>query len=58
MVANPTIVIVQEFNPASLSHVQLLLIENVLETFVVCENHTFRAIEIVSPDFESKYQSA
>ncbi|MFS7936243.1 hypothetical protein Hanom_Chr05g00413231 [Helianthus anomalus] len=52
MVANFAIVIVQEFNPTSLPHVQLFLIKNMLETFVVCENHTLRSIEVVSPDLK------
>ena len=58
MVANLAIVVTQEFNPTSLPHVQLLLIKNMLETFVVCENHTLRAIKIVSPDFKRENHSS
>ncbi|MFS7953374.1 hypothetical protein Hanom_Chr07g00617811 [Helianthus anomalus] len=58
MVANFAIVIVQEFNPTSLPHVQLFLIKNILETFVVCENHTLRAIKIMSPDFKRENHSS
>ncbi|MFS7994727.1 hypothetical protein Hanom_Chr12g01109471 [Helianthus anomalus] len=51
VVANIAIVIAQELVPTSLPHVQLFLIKNMLETFVVCKNHTLRSIEVVSPDF-------
>ena len=41
VVTNLIAVVVKKLNPSSLPHVKLLLIENVLEDFVVGENHKF-----------------
>lgn len=55
MVFDVTVVVVQEFNPAALMHVQLLLVKYVLETLVIGVNCATRTIKVMSPNLESKH---
>ena len=38
-----------------MSHVELLLIENVLKTLMICEDGAFCAVKVVSTDLQSKH---
>ena len=55
MVTNFTFVIIQQFYPSSLSHVEIFLVEDVLQTLIVCEDCAFGSILVVSPYFQGKH---
>ncbi|KAD6454364.1 hypothetical protein E3N88_09070 [Mikania micrantha] len=55
MVTNFTVIIVQQFNPSRLSHIKFLLIENMLQTLVICKDYTLCAIKIMPPYLQSKH---
>ncbi|MFS8002489.1 hypothetical protein Hanom_Chr13g01202661 [Helianthus anomalus] len=50
-----TIIIVQKFYPATLSHIQILLVVNMLKAPVVGIKSAFSPLQVMPPDFECKY---
>ncbi|MFS7996643.1 hypothetical protein Hanom_Chr12g01132261 [Helianthus anomalus] len=58
MILYLAVVIVQQLDPSSLPHIQLLLVEYMLEARVICEDRTFRTIKVVSPDLQSENHCA
>ncbi|KAF5808403.1 hypothetical protein HanXRQr2_Chr04g0144971 [Helianthus annuus] len=50
MIANFAVVVVKQFHPTSLSHVQLFLVKDMLKAPMVGEDHTLCTIKVVSPD--------
>src|ERR1044071_9959884 len=54
MVFDSTVIIVQEFNPATLPHVEHLLVENMLKTLVIGIYFTLGTVQVMSPDFQRK----
>ncbi|GJT33739.1 hypothetical protein Tco_0924158 [Tanacetum coccineum] len=55
MVTYLTVVITQQLYPSTLSHVQLLLIKNVLQTLVISEHGALGAIQILSPHLQGEH---
>src|ERR1044072_5471134 len=53
MILQGKLIIFQEFHPSSLPHVQILLIEQILQTFTITENCERTSIQIVPPNLES-----
>ncbi|MFS7912838.1 hypothetical protein Hanom_Chr02g00134561 [Helianthus anomalus] len=58
MILDLAIIVVQQFNPAYLPHVKLLLVKYVLQTLMISEDCTSRTIQIMSPDLQRKYHRA
>src|ERR1043165_1483484 len=52
MVLNSTIIVVQKFNPTTLPYVQMLLVENMLETLVIGVDGAFGSVQVMSPNFQ------
>src|ERR1043165_7721286 len=52
MVLNSTIIVVQKFDPTALPYVQVLLVENVLETLVIGVDGAFGTVQVMSPNFQ------
>src|ERR1044072_8677013 len=52
MILQSKLVVFQELHPSTLSHVQILLIEQVLQTFVISEDCERTPIQIVPPNLE------
>ena len=50
MIANFTLVVIQQLHPYSLPHVELFLIEDMLKTFVIGEDSALFVIEVVPLD--------
>ena len=55
MVVNPKVVILDEFNPSPLSHVQFPLGENILQTLMVRIDLSSLPHLLMPPNFEGKY---
>src|ERR1044071_8534324 len=55
MVLNSTIIVVQKFDPTTLPYVQVLFVENVLETLVIGVDGAFGTIQVMSPNFQREY---
>ncbi|GKG42848.1 hypothetical protein Tco_0477146, partial [Tanacetum coccineum] len=56
MVMNLALVITKQLNPSPLPHIQLLLIKNVLKTFVIGIDNTLSTIQIMSPSLKRRTQ--
>ncbi|KAM0025919.1 hypothetical protein Hdeb2414_s0021g00580351 [Helianthus debilis subsp. tardiflorus] len=54
MVSDGALVIIQKFDPSTLSHVQFLLLKDVLEAPVVGVNSAFGAVQVVSQYLKGK----
>ncbi|MFS7995496.1 hypothetical protein Hanom_Chr12g01118581 [Helianthus anomalus] len=55
MVANFTIIIIQCLHPSTLSHIQILLVEQVLKAFMIRIDHTLGTIQVMPPKLQCKY---
>ncbi|MFS7923506.1 hypothetical protein Hanom_Chr03g00261521 [Helianthus anomalus] len=44
MVRNLAVVVIKKLYPSSLTHIQFLLVKDVLQAFMVIENHTLSTI--------------
>ncbi|GJY47742.1 hypothetical protein Tco_0436805 [Tanacetum coccineum] len=55
MVANLAVIVAEKLYLATLTHVQLFLIEDMLETLVVSINNALHPIQVVTLDLESEY---
>ena len=58
MIFDGTVKIIEEFDPLTLSHVQFLLIKDVLETLVISEDRTLGTMQVESPDFKREYHGS
>ncbi|MFS7936417.1 hypothetical protein Hanom_Chr05g00415321 [Helianthus anomalus] len=58
MVLDGAFIIVQEFDPSSLTHVQFLLLEDTLETPVIGVNSALGTVQVVSPYLKCKHNSS
>jgi hypothetical protein len=51
-------IVLDEFHPSPLPHVQLLLVEQILQAFVITEDSENAPIEVVSPYLQCKHDSS
>ncbi|KAJ0858823.1 hypothetical protein HanRHA438_Chr13g0605521 [Helianthus annuus] len=49
MILDRAFVVIQEFDPSTLTHVQLLLLEDMLETPVIGVNGALGTVQVMSP---------
>ncbi|KAJ0498826.1 hypothetical protein HanLR1_Chr13g0497411 [Helianthus annuus] len=50
-----TVVILNEFKPSSLPHIEIFLFEKIFEAFMIREDSTFHPIKVVPPHFQGEY---
>nr|GEU57157.1 hypothetical protein [Tanacetum cinerariifolium] len=55
MVANFTVIVAEKLYLMTLTRIQLLLVEDMLETLMVSIYDALRTVQVVSPDLESEY---
>ncbi|GKD80738.1 hypothetical protein Tco_1347577 [Tanacetum coccineum] len=55
MVANFAVIVAEKLYLATLTHVQLFLIEDMLETLMVSINNALHPVQVVTLDLESEY---
>ncbi|MFS7907192.1 hypothetical protein Hanom_Chr01g00068421 [Helianthus anomalus] len=58
MVLNSTFIIVKQLDPSSLTHIQFLLLKDMLETLVIGVYRAPGTVQVVSPYFKRKYNSS
>ena len=55
VVVQTKIIVFQELHPLYLSHVQLLMVEKILQALMVGKHLKLHAIEVMSPYFQGKH---
>jgi hypothetical protein len=55
MILYGAIIVTQQFYPSPLSQVQILLMEIVLETFIVYEDLTCLPVQVMPPNLKGKH---
>ncbi|MFS8023258.1 hypothetical protein Hanom_Chr16g01449371 [Helianthus anomalus] len=58
MILDSTFVIIKQFDPSSLTHIQFLLLEDMLETPVIGVNCALGTVQVVSPYLKRKNNSS
>ncbi|MFS7967564.1 hypothetical protein Hanom_Chr09g00787161 [Helianthus anomalus] len=58
MILDSAFIIVEQLDPSSLTHIQLLLLEDMLETPVIGVNRALGTVQVVSPYLKRKHNSS
>ncbi|KAJ0898004.1 hypothetical protein HanRHA438_Chr08g0351931 [Helianthus annuus] len=58
MILDGAFIVVQKFNPSSLTHIQILLLKNMLETPVTGVNRAPGTVQVVSPYLKRENNSS
>ncbi|MFS7943951.1 hypothetical protein Hanom_Chr06g00506301 [Helianthus anomalus] len=58
MMLEGAFVVIQKFNPSPLTHVQILLLKNMLETPVIGVNRALGTVQVVSPYLKRENNSS